>query len=114
MDPDDKTLVCIHCDKTEKEVDLEKCPICFKTYCDECGYQADALSRNQLGPRVRALAGAWRETLGRGSAVTRLREGDDRTWTPLEYGCHVRDVFKIFEERTRQMLKKRKVKLTTV
>lgn len=39
MDPDDKTQVCIHCDKTEQQVDLIKCPICFKTYCDECGYQ---------------------------------------------------------------------------
>jgi len=76
--------------------------------CDECGYQADALARDELGGRVRAVGGAWRETLGRGSAVTQLRDNDDRTWTPLQYGCHVRDVFKLFEERTRQMLKKRK------
>ena len=76
--------------------------------CEECGYKADALSRNKLGPRVRAVGGAWRELLGRGPGVQSLRDGDDRTWTPLEYGCHVRDVFKIFEERSRQMLKKRK------
>ncbi len=76
--------------------------------CDECGYEADALDRNELGGRIRAVGGAWRETLGRGAAVTRLRDDDDRTWTPLQYGCHVRDVFELFEKRTRDMLKKRK------
>jgi len=76
--------------------------------CDECGYNADALKRDELGARMRVVGGAWRELLGRGAAVERLRDGDDRTWTPLEYGCHVRDVFELFEERTRKMLKKRK------
>ncbi len=76
--------------------------------CDECGYQANALDRNELGPRMRSVGGAWRELLGRGAVVQRLRDDDDRTWTPLQYGCHVRDVFKLFEERTRDMLKKRK------
>ena len=76
--------------------------------CDECAYQADALTRNELGPRVRAVAMAWRQLLSRGAAVHRLRDDDERTWTPLQYGCHVRDVFKIFEERGQLMLKKRK------
>ena len=39
MDPEDKTQRCRHCDKTEDEVSLEKCPICFKMYCNDCGYQ---------------------------------------------------------------------------
>lgn len=76
--------------------------------CDECGYQANELDRSELGPRARAVGGAWRELLGRGPGLTQLRDDDDRTWTPLQYGCHVRDVFKLFEERTRLMLKKRK------
>jgi hypothetical protein len=76
--------------------------------CPECGYQADALPREQLAGRVRAVGGAWRELLGRGAAVERLRDDDDRTWTPLEYGCHVRDVLDLFEDRLRSMLKKRK------
>lgn len=76
--------------------------------CAECGYDAHALDRDQLAGRMRAVGGAWRELLGRGPAVSRLRDGDDRTWTPLQYGCHVRDVFELFEERTRSMLKKRK------
>jgi len=76
--------------------------------CDECGFEASALSRNELGARVRSVGGSWRELLGRGPAVSRLSDGDERTWTPLQYGCHVRDVCDLFEERIRQMLKKRK------
>jgi len=76
--------------------------------CDECEYDAHALSRKELPGRIRAVGGAWRQLLGYGPAVERLSDGDDRTWTPLQYGCHVRDVFKIFEKRARTMLKKRK------
>ena len=57
---------------------------------------------------MRVIGGSWRELLGRGRIVELLRDDDDRTWTPLQYGCHVRDVFKIFEERARLMVKKRK------
>lgn len=76
--------------------------------CGECGYDAQALKRDQLAARIRSVGGAWRQLLSRGSAVERLRDDDDRTWTPLQYGCHVRDVFEVFEKRTRDMLKKRK------
>lgn len=75
--------------------------------CDECGYEADELQRDELAARARVLGGEWRELLGRGPAVTRLNDGDHRTWTPLHYGCHSRDVFRVFEERTREMIKKR-------
>ena len=26
---------CITCQKTEKEAELQKCPICFKSFCSE-------------------------------------------------------------------------------
>jgi hypothetical protein len=38
VDPEDKTKVCYRCEKTESQVDLLKCPICFKLYCDDCGH----------------------------------------------------------------------------
>lgn len=31
-------LECVTCRKTESEVGLHKCPICFKHYCDEHAY----------------------------------------------------------------------------
>lgn len=46
--------------------------------------------------------------LGRGENVVRQAPHGDRTWSILEYGGHVRDVFDLFEKRIRQMLKKRK------
>ena len=76
--------------------------------CDECGYEAGALGRDELGPRLRALGGAWREMFGRGQIVVETPIDDRRSWTILEYGCHVRDVLDLFEERIRLMLKKKR------
>ena len=75
--------------------------------CPECGYDTQALERNALAGRIRAIGGSWRELLGAGPAVTRLVPGDGRTWSPLEYGCHVRDVLELFESRLRTMLRKK-------
>ena len=37
--------------------------------------------------------------------TTRVRERpDDDTWSALEYGCHVRDVYRLFDERLGLML----------
>jgi hypothetical protein len=30
---------CVHCNKTDDETKLSKCPICFKYYCNEHAYQ---------------------------------------------------------------------------
>jgi hypothetical protein len=50
---------------------------------------------------VRGAAAAWAEQLGRAGAAVRP---DDDTWSVLEYGCHVRDVFRIFDTRLALML----------
>ncbi len=31
-------LECVTCKKSDAETRLQKCPICFKYYCDEHGY----------------------------------------------------------------------------
>jgi hypothetical protein len=69
--------------------------------CPECGYDAAAVERATLGARVRAGLPLWREALARPDAAVRP---DPQTWSPLEYGCHVRDVFGVFDERLRLML----------
>ena len=76
--------------------------------CRECGAAVQTLSREELAPRIRSTAAAWRDMLGRGALVTQPPHGATRTWTILEYGAHVRDVFDLFEDRIRTMLKKRK------
>lgn len=76
--------------------------------CDQCGYDAASIEPNQLPTRLRVVAGEWRDMLGRGPIIERSPTHPDRTWTILEYGCHVRDVMELLEQRMRLMLKKRK------
>lgn len=77
--------------------------------CDECGYVATDFERSELGAMIRSNAAAWRATLGRGSVVTErppVPDGADIVWSGLEYGAHVRDVYEVFIERVKLMLKK--------
>ena len=76
--------------------------------CPDCSADVLTLPRDGLGPRFRAVGGSWRLLLGRGAIVAREPTDGVRTWSALEYGCHVRDVFEVFEERIRTTLKKRK------
>lgn len=69
--------------------------------CPECGFDASALDRGQVGTVVRDNAGSWGPVLARPDARTRP---DDATWSPLEYGCHVRDVLRLYDERLQLML----------
>jgi len=69
--------------------------------CPECGFDAAAVDRERLPDDVRADARRWVELLAHPQARTRPR--DDR-WSAVEYACHVRDVFRLFDERLRLML----------
>lgn len=69
--------------------------------CDECGFDAAAFPRDEVGPMVRDNAAAWRNLLAH--QEVRTRPSDDR-WSGLEYACHVRDVFRLYDERLQLML----------
>ncbi len=69
--------------------------------CGECRFDARAFERELIGPMILSNAAAWQRVL-RGRAVE-IRPTDD-VWSPLEYTCHVRDVFRIYDERLRLML----------
>jgi hypothetical protein len=69
--------------------------------CDECGFDARAFAREDVGEMLRANAAAWHDVLARADVMRRPSED---TWSPLEYACHVRDVFRIFDERLAMML----------
>lgn len=43
----------------------------------------------------------WRAVLRRPEVAERP---NDQTWSPLEYSCHVRDVFSLFDQRLNLML----------
>ncbi|WP_370616102.1 DinB family protein [Mumia sp. Pv 4-285] len=69
--------------------------------CSDCGYDPTAVGRGEVGARVRAYAEPWAEVLRRDDVRERP---DDTTWSPLEYACHVRDVFALYHERLDLML----------
>jgi hypothetical protein len=69
--------------------------------CPECGFDASAFERELVGSMILANAAAWQRVL-RGPDTGRRPAVD--VWSPLEYGCHVRDVFCIYDERLERML----------
>jgi SAM-dependent methyltransferase len=69
--------------------------------CPECGYIAADVDRAELGRLVRDDAVGWAAVLAQADATTRP---DVSTWSPLEYGCHVRDVHRVFGRRLALML----------
>lgn len=69
--------------------------------CPECGFDAAAVTRDELGTAIRENAAAWPPVLG-GPAATQRPRPD--VWSPTEYACHVRDVHVLFAERLEQML----------
>lgn len=69
--------------------------------CPDCGFAADSHQIADLAPAVRRTVAAWREVLGRPGVRDRPAP---TVWSPLEYACHVRDVYRIFTERITLML----------
>lgn len=69
--------------------------------CPECGFDGSAVSHTEVADRIRADADEWPRRLGAAGAAVRPRP---EVWSTLEYGCHVRDVHRIFNERVEMML----------
>lgn len=69
--------------------------------CPECGFDATAVTAASVAERIRANAAAWTTVLGRVDVRDRPRP---ERWSPLEYACHVRDVFRLYDERLHLML----------
>lgn len=73
--------------------------------CESCGLEVSTIDRADLGPLFRVNAAKWRSLLSRGGLVSvRPQSGGDPIWSALEYGCHVRDVYRLFHERVELML----------
>jgi len=71
--------------------------------CPECGFDTRTVTRQTLPRILSRVAVNWQRVLiGRGEAA-RPRPAPER-WSALEYGCHVRDVFRKFDERVQLML----------
>src|SRR4051812_32122800 len=66
--------------------------------CPGGGFEAATFTREDVGPMIRENTVLWERVLDRDTDWLRTRP-DDATWAPLEYACHVRDVFRIYDER---------------
>lgn len=69
--------------------------------CPECGFDARSIPRADLPDLIRSNAAAWPAVLARPDVRARP---DPRTWSPLEYGCHVRDACRVFAGRLELIL----------
>ena len=69
--------------------------------CDECGFDPHGFPLETLSQLILDTGGRWVPVLSRRGVAT--RPSDDQ-WSPLEYACHVRDVFRIYDYRLGLML----------
>ena len=70
--------------------------------CPQCGFDATAVAPDHIPEVIRETAAAFAQVLERGEETR--RRPDPTVWSPLEYACHVRDVFRRFDARLRLML----------
>ena len=70
--------------------------------CPQCGFDTRSPQRAALAGLTAVVGQRWAEAMAMQPAPT-LRPAP-AVWSPLEYACHVRDVFRLFDERLRLML----------
>ena len=69
--------------------------------CPDCGFDASTFDARAAGAAIRRVAAAWCDQLARADVASRP---SPTVWSPLEYGCHVRDVLVIGQRRLGRML----------
>jgi hypothetical protein len=68
----------------------------------DCGFHASRCAPGDDADLVRLNAAVWEALLQEG--VIRPGRPDEATWSSLEYACHVRDVYRRYDERMALML----------
>ncbi|BAJ28650.1 MULTISPECIES: DinB family protein [Kitasatospora] len=71
--------------------------------CADCGLDTPAVGFAEVPGMIRTNAEFWVGLLGGAREALGERPADG-VWSPLEYACHVRDVFRLFDVRLRLML----------
>lgn len=69
--------------------------------CEECGLDSASVTPAEVGDRLRQAARDLAAALEGPGATTRPQPD---VWSPTEYACHVRDVFRLFLQRLELML----------
>jgi hypothetical protein len=61
------------------------------------------VAATDVATQLRVQVGLWQQVLGEDEVLVRTRPRPT-TWSALEYGCHVRDVIRVYSERLDLML----------
>ncbi|MGW0158552.1 DinB family protein [Mycobacterium sp. NPDC003323] len=69
--------------------------------CPDCGFDPASVRPADVPERIRADAADWVHRLAGADVRSRPAPG---VWSDLEYGCHIRDVHRIFDHRVQLML----------
>ena len=69
--------------------------------CPDCAFDAASVVPRDIGMNIRDVASQWEVILLHPGATIRPVEN---VWSPSEYGCHVRDVFRMYDFRLELML----------
>ncbi len=69
--------------------------------CPDCGLDVSEIDPAAIAKGIRVNAAEWQRLLDHPMAG---RRPSDDQWSALEYGCHVRDVFRIFRTRLALLL----------
>ena len=70
--------------------------------CPECGFDTQGFPVEAVPGMIMANTAAWQAALD-GASDARARPEPSK-WSPLEYACHVRDVFRLYDQRLELML----------
>lgn len=71
--------------------------------CPECGFDTRTLPATEVAGQVPLWVERWVAVLAGPAELVRERP-EPGVWSPLEYACHVRDAFDVFEGRVRAVL----------
>jgi hypothetical protein len=71
--------------------------------CPECGLDTRGVDPTEVAGMVRSVLPRWRDVLAVPDPEVRRRPSPEK-WSALEYSCHVRDVFRRYDERLHLML----------
>jgi hypothetical protein len=70
--------------------------------CPDCGFDTRSVGATDVAALSRQQGDIWRRIVAE-HTDPRTRPSNDR-WSVLEYACHVRDVFRLADERVRLMV----------